>query len=56
MEEEPAMVYKVTCACGFEARGSEEELIPIVQQHGREVHGMDVTPEQVMAQATPDEG
>lgn len=41
----------VTCECGFEARGTEEELIPLVQQHGRDVHNMSATAEQVLAMA-----
>jgi predicted small metal-binding protein len=41
----------VTCECGFEARGTEEELIPLVQQHGRDVHNMLATAEQVLAMA-----
>jgi len=28
-------------------------LIPLVKQHGREVHGLDVTTEQVLAQLKP---
>ena len=47
------MLKEVTCECGFTARGTEEELIPIVQQHGREVHNMEVTKEQVLAQLKP---
>jgi predicted small metal-binding protein len=43
----------VKCECGFEARGKETELIPLVQKHGREVHNMDATPEQVLAMARP---
>jgi predicted small metal-binding protein len=47
----------VKCECGFEARGKETELVPAVQQHGREVHNMDTTPEQVLAMARqPDTG
>ena len=38
----------VTCACGLELRGTEAELVPLVQQHGRRLHNMDVTPEQVL--------
>lgn len=41
----------VRCDCGFEARGSEEKLIPTVQQHGEEAHNMKVTREQVLAMA-----
>ncbi len=43
----------VTCACGFEAREKPEKLIPIVQQHGRDVHNMDSTAEEVLALARP---
>ena len=41
------------CACGLELRGTREELIPLVRQHGRDVHNMDVTDEQVIAMAKP---
>ena len=43
----------VKCECGFETRGKELELIPVVQKHGREAHNMDATPEQVLAMARP---
>jgi len=43
----------VQCDCGFEARGSEDELIPVVQKHGREAHNMQVTRDQVLAMARP---
>ena len=43
----------VKCECGFEARGKETELVSVVQKHGREVHNMDATPEQVLAMARP---
>jgi predicted small metal-binding protein len=43
----------VRCDCGFEMRGTEAELVPVVQRHGREAHNMDVTPEQVLAMARP---
>jgi len=43
----------VRCECGFEARGSEAELVPVVQKHGREAHNMNVTREQVLAMARP---
>jgi predicted small metal-binding protein len=43
----------VRCDCGFEARGTAETLIPIVQRHGREAHKMKVTREQALAMARP---
>ena len=41
----------VTCACGEQWRGQLAELVPLVQQHGLEVHNMPVTPDQVRALA-----
>jgi hypothetical protein len=46
-------VLIVTCACGLQWRGTEAELVPLVQQHGREVHNMESTVQQVMAMAVP---
>jgi hypothetical protein len=43
----------VKCECWFEARGRATELVPVVQKHGREVHNMDATAEQVIAMARP---
>jgi len=43
----------VRCDCGFEARGNEATLVPLVQRHGREAHNMEVTREQALAMARP---
>ncbi|HET7466864.1 MAG TPA: DUF1059 domain-containing protein [Candidatus Dormibacteraeota bacterium] len=45
--------YLVRCDCGFEARGTEATLIPMVQRHGREAHRMEVTRREVLAMAKP---
>ena len=50
-EKNGAAELLVRCDCGYEARGSEETLVPAVQKHGREVHNMPVTREQVLAMA-----
>ena len=44
--------------CPFEARGTEEEILRKAAPHAREVHGMEVTPELVVAVKTAirDEG
>ena len=47
------MQYEVTCECGWSAKGTQEELVPQIQKHGKEVHGMDVTPDQAIAQLKP---
>ena len=43
----------VRCDCGFEARGTEDKLVPVIQRHGREAHKMKVTREQALAMARP---
>lgn len=42
-----------TCDCGWTMRGTEEELVPQIQQHASETHGLEITPEQALAQARP---
>ncbi|MGH2591195.1 MAG: DUF1059 domain-containing protein [Actinomycetota bacterium] len=49
------MLKQVTCECGWSAKGTEDELVPMIQQHGRDVHGMEVTREQAVAQIVPAE-
>ena len=43
----------VRCDCGFEARGDEDALVPVVQKHGRDAHNMHVTRQQVLDMASP---
>ncbi len=44
----------VRCACGWEMRGTEEEVVPATQEHGRQVHNMEATRDQVLAMAVGD--
>lgn len=46
-------ILVVRCDCGFEARGTEDKLVPVIQRHGRDVHKMKVTREQALAMARP---
>jgi predicted small metal-binding protein len=46
----------VTCECGLEVRGSTDEVVVQVQEHGLKAHNMDVTREQVLAMARPADG
>jgi predicted small metal-binding protein len=39
----------VRCACGWETRGGEEEVVGATQEHGRRVHNMLATREEVLA-------
>lgn len=46
-------IREVTCACGaFQVQGTIEEVLPLVQAHGKDVHNMDVTADQVIAMST----
>jgi predicted small metal-binding protein len=47
------LLKQVTCECGWTAKGTEDELISLIQQHGRDVHGLEVTREQAVAQMKP---
>jgi predicted small metal-binding protein len=47
------MIKEVQCECGFYARGTEDDLVPVVQAHGKAKHGMEITADQVIAQLKP---
>ncbi|HEX6548652.1 MAG TPA: DUF1059 domain-containing protein [Candidatus Dormibacteraeota bacterium] len=53
MGESNGVVLVLRWECGFEARGSEDELVPVVMKHARENHNMETTREQVLARARP---
>lgn len=44
---------RVKCDCGWEAQAEEDALVQLIQQHGQEVHNMEVTREQALAQTKP---
>jgi predicted small metal-binding protein len=37
------------CACGWEVTGSEDEVVDATIDHGRRIHNMEATREQVLA-------
>ena len=41
----------VRCVCGWEATGPEEEVVVATIDHGRRVHNMTATRDEVMAMA-----
>jgi predicted small metal-binding protein len=47
MDEAPAFTNR--CACGWEVRGSEDEVVDATIDHGRRIHNMEATREQVLA-------
>ncbi|OGO55501.1 MAG: hypothetical protein A2V84_03285 [Chloroflexi bacterium RBG_16_70_13] len=40
---------EVTCLCGWQCRGTEDEVVEQVQAHGREVHGIESSREEIVA-------
>lgn len=47
------MEYLVECDRGWSCRGSEEEVVAACTEHGRDVHGLELSREQVLAAARP---
>jgi uncharacterized protein DUF1059 len=45
---------RVRCVCGWEVVGREDDVVPATQAHGRRLHNMEATREQVLAMAMPD--
>jgi predicted small metal-binding protein len=46
--DEPAR-FTNRCACGWEVSGSEDEVVDATIDHGRRIHNMEATREQVVA-------
>lgn len=46
------MALMLKCACGWEVSGDEEEVIAAAQEHGRKVHNMETSREEILALAT----
>jgi predicted small metal-binding protein len=42
----------VRCDCGFEVRGTGDEVVEKMQDHARNVHNMTATREQILTRAT----
>lgn len=48
------MDKKVECECGVTiTASSDDELVRLVQEHGREVHDMEIEREQALSMAQP---
>jgi predicted small metal-binding protein len=41
--------YTNRCACGWEITGSEDQVVDATIDHGKRIHNMDATREQVLA-------
>ena len=47
------MTLLVRCDCGFEVRGTADDVVGAMQDHAKNVHNMSATREQVLARAKP---
>jgi len=47
------MLIEVTCMCGFQARGSEDEVVEQIQVHGLADHGKASSRETILQMAVP---
>jgi hypothetical protein len=47
------MRYRITCACGWETSGTEDEVVDATRDHGRALHNMEVDRDGAMAMAVP---
>jgi predicted small metal-binding protein len=45
------MLKEVTCMCGWQTRGTEDEVVEAIQRHGEEVHGARPSREEILALA-----
>jgi len=45
--------WNITCACGWTTTGTEDAVVTATQEHGRQLHNMDVTHDEAMAMAAP---
>lgn len=48
-----AEIRRLRCACGWEATGTEAELVVAAQDHGQRVHNMTPSRDEVMDMVLP---
>ncbi len=47
------MNYEATCECGWHTSGLKDDVVTLIIEHGKDVHGMAVTTDQALAQMKP---
>ncbi len=50
---EETVLLEVTCMCGFQARGGEDEVVEQIQEHGVADHGSMSSREAILSMAVP---
>jgi len=46
----------VRCVCSWEVTGTEDEVVAATADHGRRIHNMDATREEILAMSAPASG
>jgi predicted small metal-binding protein len=46
-------MIEITCMCGYQARGTEDEVVQALQEHGAADHGGASSREKLLAMAVP---
>ena len=46
------MDVRVECECGWVTRGDENHVIEVMQVHTRQIHGREITREEVLVRVT----
>jgi predicted small metal-binding protein len=46
-------VLRLRCACGWETTGTEDELVVAATEHGRRIHNMTPTRDEVLEMLVP---
>ena len=47
------MDVMVACGCGWTTAGAEEHVVEAMQVHERQIHGVEMTRDQVLSRARP---
>ncbi len=47
------MTVIVECECGWSTRGDEDNVVEATQVHERQIHGTEITRDDVLAKARP---
>lgn len=53
LSEASPLPITVRCACGWESTGAEDEVVAATIDHGRRLHNMEATRDDVLAMAVP---
>jgi predicted small metal-binding protein len=53
MDERPLRMTVVECGCGWTFEGEDDDVVDAMQVHQRQIHGLEMTREDVLARSRP---